>query len=251
MRKIILWFTGVLLSISGFSQMTADFGLWGGGSGYFGDIENNTLTQTSFPILGAFYRHNFNQRVSARAMFLTGKVGAEGVIQNYDWQFSKNVQDLSVQIEINFLRYMVGNKRYPFTSYLTAGLGGIRYPYDPPYMYAFNPGYPKLNYDDNPDDSDDSDADTEYALTLPFGMGFKFNFWKKIGLGVEYQMRKILNNDCLDDLNDPLAHNNIQGDKVTYTDYVHNNDWISYIGLQMTFNFYIGTKACPAYDKKR
>jgi hypothetical protein len=64
-------------------------------------------------------------------------------------------------------------------------------------------------------------------------------------------MRKILKNDCLDDLNDPLAHYNDQGNKVTYSDYVHNNDWISYIGLQMTFNFYIGTKACPAYDKKR
>jgi hypothetical protein len=248
MRKIVLWFAGVLLSVSGFSQMTADFGLWGGLSGYFGDIEGNTLTQPSFPVLGALYRLNFNQRVSARAMLQTGKVGAEGFIQNTTWQFDKNVLDVSLQVEINYLRYMVGNKRYPFTSYITAGVGGIRYSYDPPYMYTFNPENPLLNYNDNPDDSRDSDKNKHPHFTLPFGMGFKFNFFKKIGLGVEYQMRKIFN-DGLDNLNDPLAHYNEQGKIVTYTDYVHNNDWISYLGMQLTFNFNIGSKACPAYDK--
>jgi len=44
MRKIVLWFTGILLSVSGFSQITADIGIWGGWSGYIGDIEEMTLT---------------------------------------------------------------------------------------------------------------------------------------------------------------------------------------------------------------
>jgi hypothetical protein len=244
MRKIILWFTGVFLSVSGFSQVTADFGIWGGVSGYMGDIEDNTLTQMSFPVLGAFYRHNFNQRVSARVLFLTGKVAADGVFQNNpDWKFDKTVQDISLQIEINYLKYMVGNKRYPFTSYLTAGVGAIHYPYemDPALVAAFNPMHNKGN---------DPVNQSVVSLTFPFGMGFKFSFWKKIGLGIEYQMRKIFD-DRLDNLDDPLAHYNDQGNEVTYTDFLHNNDWTGYLGMQLTYNFYIGSKACPAYDKKR
>ena len=243
MRKIVLWFTGILLSVSGFSQITADIGIWGGWSGYIGDIEEMTLTQSSFPVLGVFYRHNFNQRVSARAMFLTGPVSAEGTIQNTAWNFDKGIQDLSFQLEINYLRYMLGNKRYWFTSYITAGVGAtfFKYQLDPALLNSFNTTHNK---------GTDPLNENVISPTLPFGFGFKFNLGKRLGLGVEYQMRKIFS-DKLDDLDDPLAHFNNQGKEVTYTDFLHNNDWTGFLGLQLTYSVYLGDKACPAYDKKR
>ena len=243
MRKIVLWLTGIFLSVSGFSQITADIGIWGGVSGYMGDIEEMTLTQSSFPVLGAFYRQNFNQRVSARAMFLTGPISAEGTIQNTVWDFDKHIHDLSLQLEINYLRYMLGNKRYFFTSYITAGLGATFFTYtvDPARLSVFNPAHNK---------GTDPLNQKIISPTLPFGFGFKFNLGKRLGLGVEYQMRKVFN-DKLDDLDDPLAQFDSQGNEITYTNFFHNNDWTGFLGLHLTYSVYLGSKACPAYDKKR
>ncbi len=39
MRKLILVFTAVVLTASGFAQKTADLGIWGGSSTYWGDIK--------------------------------------------------------------------------------------------------------------------------------------------------------------------------------------------------------------------
>ncbi len=245
MRKIIFCLAGLLLSVSGFSQATADFGIWGGAAGYIGDIEDNTLTQSSFPALGAFFRYNFHRRTSVRAMFLTGKVAAEGPFQNMPdpWSFEKSVQDLSFQVEVNYLSYQIGNKKHSFTSYVMAGAGVAYYNYeaDPAMLYRFNPRQIK---GENPID------ESVIAPTFPFGMGFKFNVGKRLGLGVEYQMRKIFD-DRLDNLDDPLAHYNSEGKAVTYSDFIHNNDWTGYLGLYVTYNVFLGTKSCPAYDKKR
>jgi hypothetical protein len=243
MRKILLLVTGLILSVSGFSQITADIGIWGGWSGYMGDIENNTLTQSSFPFLGAFYRMNFNPRVSARAMFLTGKIAAEGTIQNVAFSFDKQVQDMSVQLEVNYLRYTVGNKRYRFTSYITGGIGAMFYPYrmDPVLLNSINPSQNK---------GQDPVKEHILAPTLPFGFGFKMTLGKRLGLGVEYQMRKIFN-DKLDDLDDPLAFIDSHGKEVTYTSFFHNGDWAGFLGVHLTYSFYLGGKECPAYDQKR
>jgi hypothetical protein len=243
MRKIVLWLAGIFLSVSGFSQITADIGIWGGWSGYLGDIEEMTLTQSSFPIIGAFYRQNFNQRISARAMFLTGPIAAEGTIQNAAWDFDKNIHDLSFQLEVNYLRYLLGSRKHPFSSYITAGVGTTFFSYqlDPARISVFNPEHNKGTA---------SVSKSVAALTLPFGFGFKFNMGKRLGLGVEYQMRKIFS-DKLDNLDDPLAHINSQGKEITYSNFFHNNDWSGFLGLQLTYSIYLGAKACPAYDKMK
>jgi hypothetical protein len=243
MRKIVLWLAGIFLSVSGFSQITADIGIWGGWSGYMGDIEEMTLTQSSFPLIGVFYRQNFNQRISARAMFLTGPIAAKGTIQNTAWDFDKNIQDLSFQVEVNYLRYMLGNKKHPFSSYITAGVGTTFFSYrlDPARLSVFNPTHNKGTA---------SVSKSVAALTLPFGFGFKFNMGKRLGIGVEYQMRKIFS-DKLDDLDDPLANFNSQGKEINYSNFFHNNDWTGFLGLQLTYSVYLGAKACPAYDKMK
>ena len=242
MRKLILWIAGVILSVSGFSQVTADIGIWGGASGYTGDIQGSNLTPNTLPAIGAYFRYNFHQRISARLMFLTGKVAMEGEFQNYPWKFDKAVQDLSLQGEVNYLKYMLGNRKASFTTYVTAGLGVMYFKYylKPDEILLFNPRHNK-----GVEDAEQS----AMALTLPVGMGFKFNVGKRLGLGMEYQLRKIFD-DRLDDLDDPLAHYNQQGDEVTYTDFLHNNDWIGYLGVHLTYKIYLGSKPCPAYDIK-
>lgn len=232
------------------SQVTADIGLWGGGSGYLGDIRGNTLIPSNFPVLGAYFRYNFHQRTSARLMFLTGNAAGEGTFEGQSWAFDKMVQDLSLQVEINYLKYMLGNKKSSFTSYLTAGVGVMYYNYEPrpDGIAVVNPAHP---------DAGLGNASSVITPTLPFGMGFKFNVGKKMGVGVEYQMRKLFD-DRLDDLDDPLGYveRNDPADptlvtrRVSFTDQLHNNDWIGFLGIHLTYKIYKGSKPCPAYDSK-
>ena len=200
------------------------------------------LFQTFEPNFGAYFRYNFNARVGMRAMFLNGKFGAEGTIEGVPWDFNKNVQDFSLQVEINYLKYILGLKSTPFTPYILGGIGIMYFPYvlDPDLIAAFNPDHNKHIV---------VMQESAIAPTIPFGFGVKTHLGSRLGIGVEYLMRKILS-DKLDDLDDPLAIINSDGETITYTNYLHNNDWSGYLGIHLTYRIYMGKKACPAYESK-
>ena len=244
MKKILLVFTTVWISVSGFAQKTADIGIWGGTSVYFGDMSEAPPFQTFNLNFGGYFRYNFNARVGLRAMFLTGNVAQEGEIEGMPWTFDKSVQDLSLQVEINYLKYILGEKKTPFSSYVTFGLGVDYFSYnmDPAVIAQFNPEHNK--------GTDIIEKEPVIAPTIPFGIGFKYNIGRRLGVGVEYQARKIFS-DKLDDLDDPLAFINPAGEEITYTSGVHNNDWSGYLGLHITYMIYLGKSACPVYDKKK
>lgn len=242
MKKIVLVFATVLLTVSGFAQKTADIGIWGGTSSYWGDVREVPPIQGFNFNLGGYFRYNFNKRVAMRMMFLTGKFAADGIIEDVPWTFNKNVQDFTIQAEINYLKYVLGEKKTPFTPYITAGLGVMYFPYqiDPAELAAVNPEHTK------------GIAVIEESVmtpSIPLGFGVKFNLGMRLGFGIEYQVRKILS-DKLDDLDDPLAFRNDDDVLITYTDLVHNNDWPGYLGVHLTYKIYLGQRACPAYDAK-
>jgi len=243
MKKIVLVFAAVCITISGFAQKTADIGIWGGTSGYFGDMDEANAFQPFNLNFGGYFRYNFNARVALRAMVLTGKFSKEGTIENEYWSFNKNVQDISLQVEINYLKYILGVKNTPYTSYVTAGLGVAYFPYelDPARIALFNATHNKGR---------DQLKESVVTTTIPFGIGFKYTLGKRLGMGIEYQMRKLFS-DQLDDLDDPLAFIDSDGKEVTYNDQIHNNDWSAYLGVHVTYKIYIGKKACPAYESKQ
>ena len=244
MKKILLVFATVWITVSGFAQKTADIGIWGGTSTYSGDMSEAPPFQTFNLNFGGFFRYNFNSRVGLRAMFLTGTAAQQGKIEGTEWQFDKSVQDLSLQIEINYLRYILGEKKTPFSSYVTLGAGVdyFKYNMDPAQIALFNPEHNK-----------GTDVITDkpvIAPTIPFGIGFKYNIGRRLGVGIEYQARKIFS-DKLDNLDDPLAYINPAGEEITYTSIWHNNDWSGYLGVHVTYMIYIGKSVCPVYDKKK
>lgn len=243
MRKKILVLAAMLFAVSGYGQVTADLGIWGGGSGYQGDLEEMTLDPSAFPVLGAYFRYNFHQRAGVRMMFLTGRVAEKGSIQNYNWEFDKPVQDLTLQIEINYLNYMLGNNKASFTSYLTGGLGVMYFP-DSTRVEAL-----AMINQRHPDLGNIPGKGSVITATIPFGMGIKANVGKRIGIGLEYQMRKLFS-DKLDDLDDPLSYTKDNGEIITYTDWKHNNDWVGFLGIHLIYKIYLGSKPCPAYDSK-
>lgn len=257
MKKIVLVFIAVFLTVSGFAQRTADIGIWGGTSTYWGDVKDVPPIQTFNPNFGAFFRYNFNKRVGLRFQFLTGKFAADGTVEDIPWAFSKNVQDISLMAEINYLKYVLGNKKTPFTPYVLAGVGVMYYPYelistsDPN-----NPGNLDVLGEINPDHPMVSNGreinESSVTASVPFGFGIKFTLGERLGIGAEYMVRKIFN-DKLDDLDDPLKFSttdNGQPVTIEYTDFLLNNDWPGYLGVHITYKIYTSRKECPAYDRK-
>ncbi|AHW62440.1 Outer membrane protein beta-barrel domain-containing protein [Draconibacterium orientale] len=256
MRKLLLVFVTVLLTVSVHAQKTADIGIWGGTlTSVHGDMDEDAPFQSFNLNFGAYFRYNFNARVAMRAMFLTGTFASEGTVEGAPWEFDKSVQDLTLQAEINYLRYILGKKKLRFSPYVTFGIGVAYFPYNftvgrlatdpdgPAGIMGFNPDHPELN---GGVVGDYEESIT--TLTIPFGMGFKYTIGERLGLGVEYQMRKYMS-DKLDDLDDPLAY--VKGaETVTYNDGSHNNDWAGYLGVHLTYMIFTGKKACPAYDAK-
>ena len=248
MKRILLVFATVWITVSGNAQITADIGVWGGTSVYFGDLDETNPLQSLNPNFGAYFRYNFNSRVGLRLMFLTGNFSGQGVIEGAETSFEKGVQDFSLQAEINFLRYILGVEKPPYSAYVTAGVGVAYFPYDmDPELYAvFNPKHNKGNFPVN---------ESVMAPTIPFGIGFKYTLGQRLGIGIEYQMRKMFS-DKLDNLDDPLAFINYNADatikdEIKYTDLTHNNDWSGYLGIHITYKIYMGKKACPAYESKK
>ncbi|MCK3685065.1 DUF6089 family protein [Maribellus sp. YY47] len=252
MKKLALVFAVVLITTSGHAQKTVDIGIWGGSSTVWGDMDDNSAFETFNLNVGAYFRYNFNARVALRAMFLTGNMSREGAVEEAPWDFDKSAQDLTLQVEINYLKYILGRKKLRFSPYVTAGLGVsyFTYTFRPEEIYAFNPEYPMLQYDGSGNliVPDPAEEESEVVPTIPFGFGFKYSVSERLGVGVEYQMRKYMS-DRLDDLDDPLAHENETG-VVSYNQGSHNNDWIGYLGVHLTYKIYIGKKICPAYESK-
>jgi len=258
MRKIVLVFIAVVLTVSGFAQKTADIGIWGGSSTYWGDVKEASPLQTFNLNYGGYFRYNFNKRAALRLMFLNGTFSSDGIVEDEEWVFNKTAQDLSVSVEINYLEYILGDKKTPFTPYIMGGLGVMYFPYELLSSGDINnPGKLDVLYNINPDHplvvNGNEVQESVIAPTIPFGFGVKFNVGERIGIGAEYLMRKIFS-DKLDDLDDPLSfsttNNAGNAETIKYTDFLHNNDWSGYLGVHVTYKIYLNKKACPAYDRK-
>jgi hypothetical protein len=244
MKKNVLVFIAVLLTVSGYAQKTADIGIWGGATSYWGDLTKINYSQSVNPMFGAFFRYNFNARTGLRVQYLTGKIGAVGYIGNEQWtNFGpKQIHDISVMVEINYLKYILGYKKTPFSPYILAGFGLKYFPYNlnPALIYRFNPANNKGGI---PIDK------SVISPSIPFGMGIKTHIGDRFGIGIEFLISKLFS-DKLDNLDDPMAHINPLGKEITYTDFLHNNDYTAYIGINLTYKVYLGKQVCPAYDSK-
>lgn len=231
MKQLLFVFLIVFVVLKAQGQPSLDIGVFGGAGTYFGDMTKINFSKSVNPAFAAFARYNFNPRYGLRFNVLTGNIGAQGefdtqainnnpLLTNY-WGFKKNVLDISLQFEFNFLKYIVGNKETPYSTYIFGGVGMQTYAYSNPLIQGGN--------------------NSEVSPTIPFGLGFKFNLSKRIGLGLEGGLRKTFS-DKLDNLDDPLKYKNPDGVEVNYTDSYHNNDWTAYVGIHLVYKLIYGYK---------
>lgn len=152
---------------------------------------------------GLIYRYNMNDRFAFKSSILYGTFYADDADSDSEWQRNRNLSvrssilEVSGQIELNFLSYEIGDSRRPTSPYLFLGFS----------IFRFNP---QAEFNDRWVDLQPLGTEGQgiegfgdrYPLTqvsIPFGIGFKFNIWRNLGGAIEWGMRRTWT-DHLDDV---------------------------------------------------
>ena len=197
-----------------FWQRNADYGIFGGVSSYFGDINQSKPLYSPRPAAGVFYRYNLHPRHSLRAGLFAGGLNASdsdfdnAFQQNRNASFSGMVAEVALQFEFNFFPYTTNGKKWSSTPYIAGGIGG-------------------------------SLIDTEdiaFCPVIPLSLGFKINVKRNLGLEVEYGVRKTF-------------YDNFDGLENMENVWTHNNDWYTFTGVCVTWKIFSKLTECPAYKE--
>lgn len=188
------------------SPKSSEIGVFLGGSYYTGDLNpSGHFNRFTHPAIGGLYRINFNQRISAKAIASYGKIEGDDAYskseshRNRNLSFRSELMEFALEGEFNFLPYTTGNRRLStITPYVFAGVA----------VYRFNPQgfYKDQWYSLQPLGTEGQGSvftnKKTYSLTqfsIPFGVGVKFNTAKRIGINLEWGLRKTYT-DYLDDV---------------------------------------------------
>lgn len=221
----LLSLTVVLLSFP-FRSGAQEFPNWeigaqAGGMYYLGDI-NKTPFRATRPAIGLFYRHNFNNRYSAKGILAGSRlVGVDSKYKNEyqkerDCSFKRDVATFNVLGEFNFLPFVCGRENLPYSTYLQGGVG-----------LAYFPDNSKLD---------------NLIFDLPFGFGFKYNVTNKLVCGADMLMIKTFSDDI-----DFLAPETSETNAIKQRYVSSNKDWMSYFAIYFSYRIEYPQK-CPTFD---
>lgn len=193
------------LSLNAFSQPGAEIGVIGGVGYYLGDYNPSTHFKDMRRYVGGFYRYNLNDRFAFRvnAGFSKLDVKRGGLLDNAGVAqpegFTSSVTDISGVVEFNFKSFMVAKTKESsfWAPYLFTGVGFIS-------------------------------TEAAGSLTIPLGVGVKFNLYRQFSCGIEWSARKTFS-DILDGLDDPW--------KTGESNFIYNKDWFFVTGITISYRF--------------
>ncbi|MDD5506725.1 MAG: hypothetical protein PHD25_00170 [Bacteroidales bacterium] len=108
------------------------------------------------------YRHSFDSRQAVSGTFTYAKF-----------------YELAARYEINYLNFYLGSKRNFYSTYIFGGL-------------AFAVGKDTVNLFSGPESFVTTKDSTQWVVSLPFGLGYKYSIGESLGLAVEIGLRKNL-----------------------------------------------------------
>lgn len=218
--KYGIWSYLLFFSYSLYAQERFDIGLFGGTSYYMGDINQTRIFYAPSLSYGAIVNYVFDSRLSLRVEIYKGSFQANDMDFANDYQrllrrvaFTASLVDMSLQWEFNFLPY-INITRYKdnFTFFVANGLGCA---------FIIN-----------------SDYDPGSKLTVPIGIGVKYNLIKRLTVGAEWSYRKTFADGIDGVIN---YRNNL------YRSGIHNFDWYSFAGVFFTYKIFYDEGKCPVY----
>ncbi len=204
-----------------YAQKKSDFGIFSGTSFYKGDLNPTKNFYLPGLAVGPIYRYNFEARNSIRLSTiyhsLKGETNGYGdpYVESLNSRFDATFVDVAANYEINFIPYKTANRKLNQSLYLSVGLS-----------------YNLLLSSNNPE--------AKNHLTLPFGMGYKFNLTKKLSAGAEMSVRKTFSDSAIDGETNIASESN----KALFG----NKDWYTFAGIFISYKIFNFREDCPAYD---
>lgn len=215
------------------AQAGLEFGVSAGGSYYMGDINLYRHFYSPHANYGGFAKYHFNGRYVLKVGgFFTRLSASDSDFNNQfqilrDREFETSLIEISGQIEIHFLPYLIGDvKRQSFTPYLQTGLA----------LYIAN------------------SAQDVVSVALPIGFGIKKNIRPRLVVSAEWGFRRTFS-DYLDSVSGEDLSNYSPDygtaiddeNRLKQTGFRYNKDWYSIALVSISYTFKLGGLGCPAY----
>ena len=210
MKKLNIVILIMLTSIATYAQKN-DLGIFAGSSYYTGDLNPGKQFNKSLPAFGAFYRHNFTNRIAIKAGFTTANLTSNDFQKNRNLSFKTKLNEVATQFEVNFYEFSIDRSENLLSPYI---FGGIGY------------GWFKLKEFNGAALNQSSQSITSF----PFGVGIKYNPIENVSVGLEWGLRKALGSDA--DMIDNVYR---AGERVSQA-----TDWYAFAGLLISIrlNFF-------------
>ncbi len=215
-------------SFIGFGQHS-EIGLLAGTSYYLGEINpSKHVINKVNPAFGVFYRRNLSKRYSLRAGGNYARLSASDDITATDLSnfrrlsFSASLLEGYGILEFNFLPYQINNyTTYSYTPYVFIGAA----------IFRASPNV------DNEGIYSLYSSETVTSVSMPFGMGFKFDVGGNLGMAIEWGMRKTWTDQI-----DGLTESYNWGYQLSNN---QNKDWYAIVGITLNYKILTQSDHCP------
>ena len=206
-----------------------EIGMFGGTTYYLGELNPGVpFVNKPRPVIGVLYRKNWSKRYALRLSANYGKLAAEDKMNSSDWSgfrelsFSSSILEASGVLEFNFLPYQINNyNTSPFTPFVYIGIAAFQVK-------------PSVK---NTTSGIETKGSSLIAPSIPFGFGLKFDFFRNLGLAIDWGIRKTFT-DKLDGLDETY----LNGYQLSNS---QNNDWYSFVGISLNYKILTKRDRCP------
>lgn len=175
-----------------------EFGVSGVGTGYMGDL--NSTNPFYFKNIGAglFAKYNFNPtwgvRIAYNHLYLFGDdQDFKNLNQKQrNLQFNNQISEFAITGEFNFFKYIAGRQLNRYTPYLIGGIAAIMHD---PYVNYGARKIPLRELELEADESGNPVKFSKFALSVPIGVGFKYNIKGPWSIGAEAIYRTVMSDN--------------------------------------------------------
>lgn len=194
----LIYFFVFISGISGAYAQTFELGLGAGGAGYIGDLNQDKPLKLSGLSLTAYAKMNIDPYWAFGIHYTYGKIKANdansenGHFRDRNLNFETPLNEVSLQVDFNFLNYFAGGGTKRFTPYIFTGIGGVFY--NPKGIYNDKSYNLKFYQTEG-----QSSIYRNYTFTVPYGVGMKLRLKDNLGLFSQIGYRTAYT-DYLDDV---------------------------------------------------
>ncbi len=205
----------LLLQIGGVQAQRDEFGVGIGGMNYAGDLARGYNVLNVRPGGQIYYKYNLSNIIGFRFGITGGMISGtdqypiDAFAEERNGSFQTGIIELSALLEYNFLNIRDEKSNIKWTPYIFFGIGGFA-------MIG----------------NVDTKGRSLAQPVLPFGLGAKHAFSKRLTFNFEFGIRKMFF-DYLDGYSDgDITNKNYQyGNK-------YDDDWYNYLGFSVSYLLY-------------